>query len=39
VADLGDALPDRVEHLERRHRLARRMHGDLEPAGGERADA
>jgi hypothetical protein len=39
VADLGDAAPDRVEHLERRHDLARRMHRNVELAGGERPDA
>ena len=34
VADFGDAGADRVEHFERRHHLARGVHGDLEaPAG------
>ena len=32
VAHVGDAGADRVEHLERRHHLARGMHGDLDAA-------
>jgi hypothetical protein len=39
VADLGHVATDRIEHLERRHDLARGMHRDLELAGAERADA
>jgi hypothetical protein len=39
VADIGDAVADRAQHLEGRHHFARRIDGDVDASARQRADA